>query len=53
VLVKGSSYAHKRIAGQEFVESYGGRVHLACEIQGWSTTALIERLAATNQRHAA
>lgn len=53
VLVKGISYAHKRIAGQEFVESYGGRVHLAHEVQGWSTTSLIERLAATNQRHAA
>jgi D-beta-D-heptose 7-phosphate kinase/D-beta-D-heptose 1-phosphate adenosyltransferase len=53
VLVKGVSYANKRIAGQEFVESYGGRVHLACEVQGWSTTSLLERLTATHQRHAA
>ena len=38
---------------EEFVESYGGRVHLAREVQGWSTTSLLERLSATHQRHAA
>jgi D-beta-D-heptose 7-phosphate kinase/D-beta-D-heptose 1-phosphate adenosyltransferase len=53
VLVKGTSYAHRPIAGQEFVESYGGRVHLAREIEGWSTTALLERLSAGRKRLAA
>ena len=46
VLVKGSDYAKAAVAGADFVESYGGRVHLADLRDGFSTTNLIERMKA-------
>ncbi len=46
VLIKGEDWRGKTLDGQEFVESYGGRVVLAPLLQGHSTTATIERMRA-------
>jgi D-beta-D-heptose 7-phosphate kinase/D-beta-D-heptose 1-phosphate adenosyltransferase len=46
VLVKGADYRREQVVGGDFVESYGGRVHLVTLREGFSTTHLIERLAA-------
>ena len=46
VLVKGSDYRKSDVVGAEFVESYGGRVHLADLRDGFSTTNLIARMKA-------
>jgi D-beta-D-heptose 7-phosphate kinase/D-beta-D-heptose 1-phosphate adenosyltransferase len=40
VLVKGADYLRQDVVGAEFVESYGGRVHLAALKPGFSTTNL-------------
>jgi D-beta-D-heptose 7-phosphate kinase/D-beta-D-heptose 1-phosphate adenosyltransferase len=45
VLVKGGDYDKAGVVGANFVESYGGRVELAPEAEGFSTTDLIERIA--------
>jgi len=44
VLVKGEDWADKAVVGQEFVESYGGKVHLAPFTEGKSSTATIEKI---------
>jgi D-beta-D-heptose 7-phosphate kinase/D-beta-D-heptose 1-phosphate adenosyltransferase len=46
VLVKGSDYRKDEVVGADFVESYGGRVHLAAVREGYSTTNLLRRLEA-------
>ncbi len=46
VLVKGADYAKADVVGADFVEGYGGRVHLADLRTGFSTTTLIERMKA-------
>ena len=46
VLVKGADYHRDEVVGAEFVESYGGRVHLAPLREGYSTTRLLQRLGA-------
>jgi D-beta-D-heptose 7-phosphate kinase/D-beta-D-heptose 1-phosphate adenosyltransferase len=46
VLVKGADYRKDEVVGALFVESYGGRIHLARLCHGFSTTNLIERLRA-------
>jgi D-beta-D-heptose 7-phosphate kinase / D-beta-D-heptose 1-phosphate adenosyltransferase len=46
VLVKGADYRKDEIVGAQFVESYGGRVHLAMLHHGHSTTNIIERMRA-------
>ncbi|HEY1380866.1 MAG TPA: D-glycero-beta-D-manno-heptose 1-phosphate adenylyltransferase [Gemmataceae bacterium] len=46
VLVKGADYRKADVVGAEFVESYGGRVHLAALRDGVSTTALLQRMRA-------
>jgi D-beta-D-heptose 7-phosphate kinase/D-beta-D-heptose 1-phosphate adenosyltransferase len=46
VLVKGADYRKTEVVGADFVESYGGRVHLAELRDGFSTTNLIERMKA-------
>ncbi len=43
VLVKGADYERNEVAGSDFVESYGGRVHLAALRPGASTTDLIRK----------
>lgn len=50
VLVKGGNYSKKacaeadRIVGEEYVESYGGKVMTAPLIEGVSTTTILERI---------
>ena len=50
VLVKGGNYSTKpcaiqdQIVGQEFVESYGGKVVTGPMVEGISTTNIIERI---------
>jgi D-beta-D-heptose 7-phosphate kinase/D-beta-D-heptose 1-phosphate adenosyltransferase len=46
VLVKGADYSRAEVVGGDVVESYGGRVHLAALRLGYSTSNLIQRLAA-------
>ncbi|MBY0456832.1 MAG: D-glycero-beta-D-manno-heptose 1-phosphate adenylyltransferase, partial [Gemmataceae bacterium] len=46
VLVKGADYRKSEVVGANFVEGYGGRVHLADLQAGFSTTSLIERMRA-------
>lgn len=46
VLVKGADYSRDRVAGADFVESYGGRVHLAGLRDGFSTTGLLRKIEA-------
>jgi D-beta-D-heptose 7-phosphate kinase/D-beta-D-heptose 1-phosphate adenosyltransferase len=45
VLVKGADYEIDTVVGSDIVQEYGGRVVLAELIDGFSTTATIERLA--------
>lgn len=44
VLVKGADWADKGVVGREFVESRGGRVVLIELVEGFSTTAELERI---------
>jgi D-beta-D-heptose 7-phosphate kinase/D-beta-D-heptose 1-phosphate adenosyltransferase len=46
VLVKGADYRKHEVVGGDFVEGYGGRVHLAQYHQGHSTTSVLQKLAA-------
>ncbi|MBL8800294.1 MAG: D-glycero-beta-D-manno-heptose 1-phosphate adenylyltransferase [Planctomycetia bacterium] len=46
VLVKGADYSKDEVVGADFVESYGGRVHLAKFHNGYSTTITLQKLAA-------
>ena len=46
VLVKGGDWALEAIVGREFVEARGGRVERIRVREGWSTTRIIERIAA-------
>jgi D-beta-D-heptose 7-phosphate kinase/D-beta-D-heptose 1-phosphate adenosyltransferase len=46
VLVKGADYQRSEVIGADFVESYGGRLHLARLADGFSTTGLLQRLGA-------
>lgn len=48
VLVKGQDYTGKWVCGQEFVESYGGKVALAPLRTGYSTTNVIHRIGVNN-----
>jgi D-beta-D-heptose 7-phosphate kinase/D-beta-D-heptose 1-phosphate adenosyltransferase len=46
VLVKGEDWADRGVVGQQFVESYGGRVVLAPLVPGYSTSDLLARIRA-------
>jgi D-beta-D-heptose 7-phosphate kinase/D-beta-D-heptose 1-phosphate adenosyltransferase len=46
VLVKGADYRKEEVVGAAFVESYGGRVHLAELRQGFSSTGILRALGA-------
>jgi D-beta-D-heptose 7-phosphate kinase/D-beta-D-heptose 1-phosphate adenosyltransferase len=46
VLVKATDYHRDEVVGGDFVESYGGRVHLAALREGLSTSRLLQRLGA-------
>jgi len=42
VLVKGGEYRDGVVVGREFVESYGGKVELVEQVEGISTTAILQ-----------
>jgi D-beta-D-heptose 7-phosphate kinase/D-beta-D-heptose 1-phosphate adenosyltransferase len=44
VLVKGADWAEGVVVGGEFVEGIGGRVELVPMVEGYSTTAILERI---------
>ena len=44
VLVKGEDYELDAVVGGDIVKAYGGRVVLANLVDGFSTTATIQRL---------
>jgi D-beta-D-heptose 7-phosphate kinase/D-beta-D-heptose 1-phosphate adenosyltransferase len=44
VLVKGADWAPDQVVGRDVVEAHGGRVLLIPVVEGFSTTALAERL---------
>jgi D-beta-D-heptose 7-phosphate kinase/D-beta-D-heptose 1-phosphate adenosyltransferase len=46
VLIKGTDYKKDEVVGADFVESYGGRVHLVPVRNGYSTTRTLELLGA-------
>jgi D-beta-D-heptose 7-phosphate kinase/D-beta-D-heptose 1-phosphate adenosyltransferase len=46
VLVKGGDYRLDEVVGAPFVQSYGGRVHLAALREGFSTTRTLQRVEA-------
>ncbi len=46
ILVKGQDWAKRGVIGQEFVESYGGKVVLAPLVEGKSSTTTIEKMKA-------
>lgn len=43
VLVKGADYRPEEVVGKDYVESYGGRLHLASLLPGRSTTATLKK----------
>ena len=44
VLIKGQDWAETGVVGRDFVESTGGKVLLMPLVEGYSTTALVERI---------
>lgn len=48
VLVKGADYSRDAIVGADWVEARGGRVVRVPLLQGYSTSALVERLRASS-----
>ena len=48
VLVKGADWAPDQVVGRDVVEANGGRVLLVPVVEGFSTTALVERLRRIN-----
>jgi D-beta-D-heptose 7-phosphate kinase / D-beta-D-heptose 1-phosphate adenosyltransferase len=44
ILVKGAARNLEEVAGQEIVESYGGKVHLILPLEGYSTTDIIKNI---------
>jgi len=44
VLIKGADWKGRLVAGQHFVESYGGRVEFAPTFNGHSTSRLVDRV---------
>ena len=48
ILVKGADWAADAIVGREIVEARGGRVVRANVEQGYSTTAIVEKIRATS-----
>lgn len=44
ILVKGAPYKRSEVVGGDFVESYGGTVHVAAHVKGRSTTNIIRKI---------
>ncbi|MBW8042070.1 MAG: D-glycero-beta-D-manno-heptose 1-phosphate adenylyltransferase [Planctomycetes bacterium] len=53
ILVKGQDWAKRGVIGQEFVESYGGKVVLAPLVEGKSSTKTINKMKALKDSHIA
>lgn len=51
VLVKGGDYTLERVVGREIVEAHGGRVELVPFRDGYSTTSLLQRLRADEEKN--
>jgi len=51
VLVKGEDWRDKGVVGQKLVESYGGRVVLAPLAPGYSSSGMVERIRAGEDRN--
>lgn len=49
VLVKGGDYAIENIVGTDFVKSIGGKTEIIRFIEGYSSSAIIQRLKGKNQ----
>ncbi len=49
ILVKGEDWKEKGVVGQEFVESYGGKVILAPLVEGVSTTNVVSTILERNR----
>ena len=49
LLVKGGDYAPSEVVGAAFVRSYGGDVRVLSEIEGHSTTKLVELIGSTER----
>ena len=49
VLVKGGDYAPDEIVGADFVRSYGGDVRALSEVEGFSTTKLVDLVASAER----
>jgi len=49
VLVKGGDYGKTGVVGWEFVESYGGEVKVAPQVEGLSTTEIIRKIAGNDE----
>jgi rfaE bifunctional protein nucleotidyltransferase chain/domain len=50
VLVKGADWALDRIVGRDTVEARGGRVVRVPVERGWSTSSIVDRIAALHRR---
>lgn len=50
ILVKGADWKEENIVGGEFIKTYGGKVKRISYLKGFSTTALIEKIAKTAKR---
>ena len=44
VLVKGGDYTPEQVVGVELVRNYGGDVRVLCEVEGCSTSKLVDRI---------
>jgi D-beta-D-heptose 7-phosphate kinase/D-beta-D-heptose 1-phosphate adenosyltransferase len=51
--VKGQDWAQKGVIGQEYVETYGGKVVLAPLVEGKSSTTTIEKIKALKNSNTA
>jgi len=49
VLVKGGDYTIETVVGHEDVHAYGGRVEIVPTVEGFSTTNIVKKLAATQE----
>lgn len=47
ILIKGADWSKEKIAGADFVQSYGGRVETVKLVKNRSTSALIEKIVKT------
>lgn len=50
VLVKGSDWNKDKIVGRDILKSYGGKVTVIPYIKGFSTTAIIKKIAKQNKQ---